>query len=344
VNCALPNTRSRASLFATLLALVAVSLAAWACDERRRQNVPSAGDEVAVHASLMAASADAGKPRSDCYGCHVADYEDAHGPGKRHQVPTTCGVCHLETGYHPIQRVHPWPLTGKHDKADCIACHDQKPPVYEDLSTACVDCHRKEFDESEYPGHEKFALTCADCHSTEAWKGGKKPEKLATAHGHTPSAPAVHSAAQTSVADKPATRPKRKAPAKAPSPAVQHGDAPTSAESSGPTSPSMPASNSASEAPADTTPPSKVEVHAAEREHPESRFPISRGNHTDIDCSDCHAGPGKDSKTNTSCVSCHKRSRYDGRHGDVANYPLADAPAYFCVECHTTGTRRTARR
>lgn len=88
-----------------------------------------------------------------------------------------------------------------------------------------------------------------------------------------------------------------------------------------------------------TTAATNPTVAAAEREHPESKFPISRGNHADIACADCHSLPGKNSKANVDCVQCHKRSRYDRIHARVSEYPLAAVPANFCVVCHTKGTR-----
>ena len=45
-------------------------------------------------------------------------------------------------------------------------------------------------------------------------------------------------------------------------------------------------------------------------------------------------------KGNTDCVQCHKRSRFDRKHQGVRDYPLGDAPANFCVECHTRGRIR----
>jgi hypothetical protein len=326
VNCVPAFVRFRGSLGASVLGVLAVAVAAWACDGRGVPEAARVGDAALTHAALSEASSDAGKPRSDCFGCHVADYEHAHGPGRRHQVPTTCAVCHRETGYHPLQRVHPWPLTGKHDKADCFACHDQKPPVFEGLASACVDCHREEFDKSEYPGHEKFAPTCADCHGTVAWSGAKKPAKPANTQMPAPAAHNVHVPTEAPAASGAAVKAKPRAVAK-PKPAALHPKVPQAINRD-----------------AEPSTPSPAQTPSVEREHPEARFPISRGNHTDIECSDCHTGAGRDSKTNTSCVGCHKRSRYDGRHGDVADYPLGDAPAYFCVECHTSGTRRTARR
>jgi hypothetical protein len=143
---------------------VGVTFAAFSC------TIPSSQPELARNAG-----AEAAPPRSDCYACHDSDYRHA----RRHVdvKPTRCAVCHRESSWHPIERNHPWPLTGAHEKADCFACHTGTPARFEHTDNACVACHRADFDRSEYPGHDKFALTCEDCHTTEAWKPAKKPSK-----------------------------------------------------------------------------------------------------------------------------------------------------------------------
>lgn len=278
----------------TALALGLSLLGLAAC---RASPQPSA----ATHASTVA---DSGEPRADCYACHARDYASAH----QHEgvKPTRCAVCHLETGWHPTQRNHPWPLTGAHQQANCFACHSGKPPVFEDLPSACVDCHRADYDKSDFPGHDRFALTCGDCHGTAAWKPAKKPE------------PAGPKRASTGHAERePSTRPAKPARHDAPAAAPQMQPAQTTE--------------------AHTPPPTA----ASSRQHPEAAFPITTGNHTDIDCKTCHDGPGRNSKDNTDCVQCHKRSRFDPRHTRVADYPVGEAPANFCVDCHTRGTRAT---
>ena len=82
---------------------------------------------------------------------------------------------------------------------------------------------------------------------------------------------------------------------------------------------------------------------AAQPWHPESRFPIKHGSHSDIDCRTCHDQGGALSKSNTDCVQCHTRARFDRKHRHVDAYPQGDAPANFCLKCHTDGTVDSAR-
>ncbi len=123
--------------------------------------------------STTQATADAGdggaheKLQLDCINCHAPEYRGArHHVGER---PTTCTVCHAQTGWHPTRMAHPWPLTGKHEKAKCFACHEGDPPRLAGTPSECVDCHKKDYDGA--PNHAgRFPTTCATCHTTSAWK------------------------------------------------------------------------------------------------------------------------------------------------------------------------------
>lgn len=118
----------------------------------------------------------AGTP-TECVGCHRQDYDSNPFPG-HDQYPTTCEQCHNTQAWTPASGFdHPWPLDGAHGNATCASCHGN-PPVYAGTSTACVSCHRQDYDSSPYPGHDAFATTCQDCHTTAAWKPatGAHPE------------------------------------------------------------------------------------------------------------------------------------------------------------------------
>lgn len=127
--------------------------------------------------------------RTDCVQCHREDYEGA----RRHvdEKPTTCGVCHSETSWHRAKVEHVWPLTGKHEKAKCFACHSGSPRHYKDTSKACVSCHAEDAEPPPFADHRGFGDDCGSCHSTEGWKpaehngqsghGGVTPPPSATA-------------------------------------------------------------------------------------------------------------------------------------------------------------------
>jgi hypothetical protein len=253
-------------------------------------------------------------PRLDCYGCHAADYRSVRHPPHERVRPTTCAVCHLERAWKPEQRNHPWQLTGAHATTDCFACHVGTPPLFANTPTACVGCHRADYDRSEYPGHDRFALTCADCHSTKAWRPAQKPTHAAAGSGAVETRKTNRGAKPVAV--QVAAAPPRPAPS-----------APPTVEPAAPPAEREPVSEPA---PAPTRP----------REHPESAFPIASGPHSDIACETCHDQPGRTGKANSDCVQCHKRSRFDAKHEGVSGYPGADAPLNFCVECHTRGRVR----
>jgi hypothetical protein len=279
--------------------------------------------------------------RKDCYGCHFEDYRAVSHPPHVGVRPTTCAVCHLERAWKPSVLQHPWPLTGAHRDTDCFSCHVGSPPKFEGTAEACVACHREDYDKSEYPGHDEFPLTCADCHTTRAFRPAQRnlhaaataagASEPSAAHGTRPAKTREPSVSKAAPAAKKRAPKRREASARA-------GEAPaTSAETkrATPVVKDVPVSNS---------PAAQVEPAPAEREHPENAFPIASGPHAEIECKTCHDRGGRMGKGNTDCVQCHKRSRYDRIHSDVARYPTSDAPVNFCVQCHTRGRVRPIAR
>jgi hypothetical protein len=111
-----------------------------------------------------------------CIDCHADDRAEANEPDHS-GFSNDCGECHNPAGWKPAKFDHEWPLEGKHATVVCAGCHGD-PPTYEGTPTACVDCHREDYDSSPYPGHSAFATTCQDCHTTTAWKpaSGSHPE------------------------------------------------------------------------------------------------------------------------------------------------------------------------
>ena len=253
----------------------------------------------------------------ECVTCHMPEYRATKHPPHAGVKPTTCGVCHTQDGWSPSVLVHEWPLTGAHVKLDCFACHKGTPTVFRGTPGKCVGCHRDDFDRSDFPGHADFPTTCADCHTTTKWKPATKPSQ----HAVTPPAATASAAGST---DGGAHVPPPATTAHATATATHTGTAPTS------TAP-VPVPVPTPTTPAPPAPPA--------RPHPEAAFAIKSGNHAGIDCQQCHSLGGVNSKANTSCVHCHARTKYDGKHTRVRSYPQGAAPANFCVGCHTGGTR-----
>ena len=115
-----------------------------------------------------------------CESCHVADFEAADDPPHSGELPSTCFVCHSQRAWAPAHLAHDfYPLTGAHLGARCFGCHivrmGDNEPRFEGTDGECVDCHRGDYDRSEFPGHSRFPLTCAECHSTSAWSPSLHP-------------------------------------------------------------------------------------------------------------------------------------------------------------------------
>ncbi len=140
-----------------------------------------------AHAKAQCTACHTGKPpkykgtSTLCVDCHKPQYVAAKNPVHESALPTGCEVCHSTKAWTPSAFQHPWALTGAHATVACNACHTGTPPKYKGTGQQCVDCHRKNYDSSPYPGHQSFPTTCQDCHSTKAWKpasAGAHPENL----------------------------------------------------------------------------------------------------------------------------------------------------------------------
>ena len=136
-----------------------------------------------------------GGTSTDCYSCHVADYDTASDPDHvAGGFPTDCLLCHGTFSWEGASFDHSW-VTGA-----CADCHmddylGTTDPNHQDLgfSTSCEDCHvttswDATFDHSgtagrcadchmdEYlattdPNHQNsgFPTSCDDCHGTNTW-------------------------------------------------------------------------------------------------------------------------------------------------------------------------------
>lgn len=58
-----------------------------------------------------------------------------------------------------------YPLLGKHQQAECTACH-KKQKKYRQAPSACIDCHKQ-----DDVHKNKLGKDCASCHNPKAWKG-----------------------------------------------------------------------------------------------------------------------------------------------------------------------------
>ena len=156
------SSSSSASASASALVFVLVAAAsALACDT----TAPAGPADAAPHE-------DRG---GSCATCHMPEFRQVKEPPHVDVKPTTCGVCHSQEGWRPSVQHHDWwPLTGAHVKADCLYCHQGKPPSFVGTPKECAKCHMPEFDSSTYPEHSTFGTKCADCHTTTTFKPATK--------------------------------------------------------------------------------------------------------------------------------------------------------------------------
>lgn len=109
---------------------------------------------------------------NDCSSCHIDDYNTTTNPN--HAVSgfsTNCTECHEPTAQNwGAENFHFFfPLTGKHDVADCNACH--KTNNYSDASPECISCHQEDYNNANCPDHNSsgFSTDCTLCHQGDAW-------------------------------------------------------------------------------------------------------------------------------------------------------------------------------
>jgi len=100
----------------------------------------------------------------ECVACHKKD--DKH----KGSLGDDCGKCHYERDWKKTNIDHSktaFPLLGKHEKAECGACH--KSMNFKEAPKDCWSCHQRE---DKHEGQEGKA--CGSCHDERAWKPAPK--------------------------------------------------------------------------------------------------------------------------------------------------------------------------
>jgi hypothetical protein len=105
--------------------------------------------------------------KEQCIDCHRKD--DVH----KERFGETCETCHNPNAWLAWQFDHDrqtsFPLTGKHHRLDCHACHREKVDGEIKLDTTCASCHRND------DAHDgEFGRDCAQCHTTESFRDLKE--------------------------------------------------------------------------------------------------------------------------------------------------------------------------
>jgi hypothetical protein len=110
-----------------------------------------------------------------CVTCHLKDYQGTTNPNHvAAAFAQTCEQCHNTTSWSNASFNHnatAFPLTGMHTvpPRQCTDCHVNND--YNLTSTACVNCHLKDFQGTTNPNHvsSNFPQTCNQCHNTTSW-------------------------------------------------------------------------------------------------------------------------------------------------------------------------------
>ncbi len=256
-----------------------------------------------------------------CTVCHQnpeTDEEHQGVGGYIYQDPA-CFACH-PTGDADLKFDHNatlFPLTGAHIQANCLECHQNG---FKGTSTACVDCHQLDFNQSTDPDHKKLNLTtdCASCHSTApGWAPARfdihnQYYVLEGAHqiisnqcvlchqgnyNNTPNTCFACHGEDFNMTNDP-----------------DH-------KSSGFSTDCISCHSQSSWVPSTF-------------DHDGMHFPIYSGKHKGewAQCLDCHTTPGEFEKF--SCTVCHQNPETDEKHQGVGGYIFQDAA---CFACHPTG-------
>jgi hypothetical protein len=111
--------------------------------------------------------------RTDCVGCHQADYDATKTPVHRSAgFGLDCATCHsvssLSWGSDFDHSRTGFPLTGAHAATACSQCHANN--VFTGASPVCYSCHQAQFASAVNPSHAGFPTDCAACHTTWAWR------------------------------------------------------------------------------------------------------------------------------------------------------------------------------
>ena len=108
-----------------------------------------------------------------CSSCHMTDFQKTTNPNHvSGGFPIDCSICHSTISWANATFNHAlsgFPLTGAHATLQCQSCHANGQ--FTNLSTACVSCHLKDFQNTNNPNHTAagFPQQCQVCHSTTAW-------------------------------------------------------------------------------------------------------------------------------------------------------------------------------
>ncbi|MBL9079781.1 MAG: hypothetical protein JNL08_19925 [Planctomycetes bacterium] len=275
-----------------------------------------------------------------CAGCHA----DPH----LGRLGRNCADCHDERSWYPREAIvlHDrtrFPLVGAHAATACFRCHPgAQVGNFAGADSNCHSCHAADRTRSTNPDHVQlgFSLDCEQCHLPVGWQ----PARFA----HPASFPLTNAHAGR-LCNECHTTPN------------QYGGLSTdcvschAADFAATTQPNHGAAGFATDC---------LQCHDTRTFgrsswlHPDE-FPLTFG-HAGHQCTECHtgqvyAGTSSDCVTchqadyqatqnpnhatagfGTDCRQCHGTAGWSGATGHPASFPLTNAHARACTECHTT--------
>ena len=258
----------------------------------------------------------AGTP-TNCNACHRADYNATTDPPHAAAgFSRNCESCHNTQRWEGADFDHDqvFRLTGAHRSADCESCHVNG--VYAGTPTDCYACHQADYQATDDPNHAAagFGTNCESCHGTSGWGGANfnHDTVFALTGAHTNldcescHAGGVFAGTPTDCyachqADYEGTN----------DPDHVAAGFPTNCESCHSTS----------------------GWDGASFNH-DQYFPINSGDHSGLDCADCHVVANNFQVF--ECIECHehRQSEMDEEHDDVGGYVWE---SQACYDCHPTG-------
>lgn len=94
------------------------------------------------------------------------------GPVVPHETfPADCGLCHTGAKWQDLRADFVFdhaaetgvPLTGSHERAQCLRCHNDRGPVADFVGRGCAGCH-----EDVHIG--TLGPSCTNCHGQDTWQ------------------------------------------------------------------------------------------------------------------------------------------------------------------------------
>lgn len=274
----------------------------------------------------------------ECISCHQDDLARAQNPD--HQMQgwvSACDRCHIPTTWSGGGFNHnTFPLTGAHKNTDCTLCHIGN--VYAGLPSNCVDCHLPEFLATNDPDHQVLNIStmCQQCHGTSTWLGARFPHTgivNGCVNCHLPEYQAT-------------TSPNHQAQGFSTNCEQCHGTNSWFGANfshvgitNGCVTCHLPEYNN-------TTNPNHMAAGfptSCENCHNTNNwnnavfahtFPITSGDHKNLDCTDCHLNPANFQQF--SCIHCHEhnQNKMADKHKNEQGYVWTSAA---CFMCHPDG-------